>query len=101
MQIAEKACIAERTYQEYEYGKRKPGVEVAIRIAEALGVVEFEVSKNGSYDLGTIALEGYDINGDGWVNAKDFAIYYHEKREELGENYWQFGNEFLIYQKGH
>ena len=64
-------------------------------------VRKVEVSKNGSYDLGTIALEGYDINGDGWVNAKDFAIYYHEKREELGENYWQFGNEFLIYQKGH
>ena len=64
-------------------------------------VRKVEVSKNGSYDFGTIALEGYDINGDGWVNAKDFAIYYHEKREELGENYWQFGNEFLIYQKGH
>lgn len=45
-QVAEKACIAERTYQEYEYGKRKPGVEVAIRIAEALGVVEFEKFKS-------------------------------------------------------
>ena len=44
--VAEKACIAERTYQEYEYGKRKPGVEVAIRIAEALGVVEFEKFKS-------------------------------------------------------
>lgn len=35
-QVAEKACVAERTYQEYEYGKRKPSVETAIRIAKIL-----------------------------------------------------------------
>lgn len=63
-------------------------------------VKKIEVSKNGNYDFGTVALEGYDLNGDGWVNAKDFAIYYHEKREELGEDYWQFASEFVIYQKG-
>ena len=36
VQVAEKACVAERMYQEYEYGKRKPGVETAIRIAKIL-----------------------------------------------------------------
>lgn len=41
-QIAEKAGISVAAYQRYEYGSRKPGVEIAIRIAEALGVVEFK-----------------------------------------------------------
>ncbi len=45
-QIAEKAGISVAAYQRYEYGSRKPGVEIAIRIAEALGVVEFEDFKN-------------------------------------------------------
>ena len=36
VQVANKAGIAERMYQEYEYGKRKPGVETAIRIAKIL-----------------------------------------------------------------
>lgn len=61
-------------------------------------VKKIEVSTNGSYDFGTVALEGYDINGDGYVNAKDYAIYYREMREELGEDYWQFGANFLIWQ---
>lgn len=36
VQVAERAGIAERTYQEYEYGDRKPGVDIAIRIAKIL-----------------------------------------------------------------
>lgn len=61
-------------------------------------VRKVDVTNNGSYDIGTIALEGYDINGDGYVNAKDYAIYYKEMREKLGEDYWQFGDNFLIWQ---
>ncbi|WP_294836603.1 leucine-rich repeat domain-containing protein [uncultured Eubacterium sp.] len=61
-------------------------------------VKKIQVSKNGSYDFGTVVLEGYDLNGDGWVNGKDYAIYYKEMKDELGEDYWQFANEFLIYQ---
>ena len=37
-QVAREACLAERQYQDYEYGKKEPGVRTAIRIAEALGV---------------------------------------------------------------
>ena len=36
-QVAREANIAERLYQDYEYGKREPGVRTAIRIARALG----------------------------------------------------------------
>ena len=42
VQIAEKAGISVAAYQRYEYGNRKPSAEIAIRIAEALGMVEFE-----------------------------------------------------------
>ena len=45
-QIAEKAGISVAAYQRYEYGSRKPNAEIAIRIAEALGVVEFEKFKS-------------------------------------------------------
>lgn len=33
---AQKAGIAERLYQSYEYNEREPGVRTAIRIAKAL-----------------------------------------------------------------
>ena len=39
-QVAKEAQIAERMYQYYEYGKREPGVRTAIRIADALNVVD-------------------------------------------------------------
>lgn len=61
-------------------------------------VRKVDVTNNGSYNIGTIALEGYDLNGDGYVNAKDYAIYYKEMREKLGDDYWQFGDNFLIWQ---
>lgn len=46
VQIAEKAGISVAAYQRYEYGSRKPGVEIAIRIAEALGVENFKEFKD-------------------------------------------------------
>jgi putative transcriptional regulator len=36
VQVAGMGGITERTYQDYEYGKLKPGATVAIRIAKAL-----------------------------------------------------------------
>lgn len=36
-QVAKEAGIKERVYQYYEYGKKEPGVQTAIRIASALG----------------------------------------------------------------
>lgn len=42
-QVAQKARVAERRYQEYEYGKREPGVSKAIRIAKALGATVEEL----------------------------------------------------------
>lgn len=35
-QVAKEAEIAERLYQDYEYGKREPGVRTAKRIAKVL-----------------------------------------------------------------
>ena len=35
-QVAEKASVSVMTYQRYEYGKRQPRVQTAIRIAKAL-----------------------------------------------------------------
>ena len=37
-QIAKEAGVTEVAYQRYEYGQRKPNVQTAIRIADALGV---------------------------------------------------------------
>ena len=39
-QVAREANIAERLYQDYEYGKREPGVRTAIRIADVLGMID-------------------------------------------------------------
>lgn len=35
-QVAKEANVSERIYQEYEYGKCKPGANTAIRIAKVL-----------------------------------------------------------------
>lgn len=58
--------------------------------------VKIDVSKaeDGIVDIGDIVLSGYDLNKDGYVNAKDFVIYRKEKMDDLGENYWQFADEF-------
>lgn len=37
-QVAEEAKSSIRLYQDYEYGKREPGVYAAIRIARVVGV---------------------------------------------------------------
>lgn len=39
-QVAERSKVGERLYQDYEYGKREPGVRTAIRIADTLGVLD-------------------------------------------------------------
>lgn len=36
-QVAREVGVAERVYQSYEYNKIRPRVDVAIRIADALG----------------------------------------------------------------
>lgn len=51
---------------------------------------------NGDYDMGELSCEPYDFNKDGCVNAKDFAIYYKELRFSLGEDYWQFADNYII-----
>ena len=37
-QVAKEANMAERMYQDYEYGKREPGVRKAILMAKAVGI---------------------------------------------------------------
>lgn len=46
-------------------------------------------------DCGTIAFIGYDFNGDGRVNAKDFAIFLKQKQSLLGEDYWDYAVNFI------
>lgn len=58
--------------------------------------VEVKNAVDGIIDIGDIVLSGYDLNKDGYVNAKDYVIYRKEKIDDLGENYWQFADEFLI-----
>jgi len=38
--VASEAGISERLYQSYEYNKRRPSVDIAIRIADALNIVD-------------------------------------------------------------
>ena len=42
-QVAKKADIAERLYQDYEYDKCEPAVRTAIRIAKALQTTVEEI----------------------------------------------------------
>lgn len=58
-------------------------------------VVSADVS-NGDYDLGYISCEPYDFNKDGYVNAKDFAIFHKQLRSKLGDDYWQFAENYII-----
>lgn len=39
-QVAREVGISEAVYQRYEYGRNEPGVRTAIRIADALNVVD-------------------------------------------------------------
>ncbi len=39
-QVAQEAAVTERAYQNYEYGKQKPIIDAAIRIADALDVTD-------------------------------------------------------------
>ena len=41
-EIAKKAGITTRAYQIYEAGERKPKTDVAIRVADALGVKSYQ-----------------------------------------------------------
>lgn len=40
IQVAIESSIPLATYQRYEYGLREPGIRIAIRIANALGVTD-------------------------------------------------------------
>lgn len=39
-QVAEEIGVSMQMYQRYEYGRCDPGVRTAIRIADALGVID-------------------------------------------------------------
>jgi hypothetical protein len=58
--------------------------------------IYLDVTNNGSYEYGTVVLNGYDLNSDGYVNAKDYVIYRKVMYDELGEDYWRYGTEYLI-----
>ena len=56
--------------------------------------VHIDVDGENLY-FGEIAFEGYDFNGDGRVNAKDYAFFLKRKQEKLGESYWHYAYNFL------
>lgn len=39
-QVAREVSVSEQMYQRYEYGQNDPGVQTAIRIADALDVID-------------------------------------------------------------
>lgn len=49
-----------------------------------------------SVEYGAVPLVGYDINKDGRVNAIDYAIYKRELSDSLPDNYWSYGDNFLL-----
>lgn len=55
--------------------------------------IKIDVS-NGNYHYGSVALEPYDLNRDGIINGKDYALYYRFNRERLGDDYWRFGDKY-------
>ena len=58
--------------------------------------VPVHIDVNGEdVDFGAVAFEGYDFNGDGRVNAKDYAIFLRKKKEKLGKDYWQYAPSFF------
>lgn len=52
-------------------------------------------SNNPNKQYGIVSLDGYDFNADGYVNARDFAIYKREKKDSLCDGYWQFAENFI------
>ncbi len=52
-------------------------------------------SDSVSQEYGIVALDGYDFNADGYVNARDFAIYHNEKKAILPDGYWQFAEKYI------
>ena len=43
--LAEETDLSTVAYQRYEYNKREPGIRTAIRIADALGVQDYQEFK--------------------------------------------------------
>lgn len=58
--------------------------------------IHFTVDKdNPNKEYGIIALDGYDFNNDGYVNARDYAIYKRDMAKDLCDGYWQFIDNFI------
>ncbi len=47
-EVASKANVNVRAYQDYEYGRRFPGIGTAISIADALGVKDLRLLWGGN-----------------------------------------------------
>lgn len=45
---------------------------------------------SGSYDYGAVEMQGYDFNGDGHVNAKDYVIYVKPMNSVYGSEYLNY-----------
>ena len=54
-QVAKEADVSEQMYQRYEYGQNEPGVRTAIRIADALNIIDirelFAEAPEGPHNL--------------------------------------------------
>lgn len=45
---------------------------------------------NGSYDYGAVVLQGYDFNGDGHINGKDYVNYIKFMKSPYGREYLDY-----------
>lgn len=52
-------------------------------------------SNEPNKEYGIVALNGYDLNSDGYVNARDFVIYNREMKKDLCDGYWKFADNFI------
>lgn len=53
-----------------------------------------DCSEYSEYNYGYVAINGYDLTGDGYVNGKDFGKYLHDNGDNPDE-YWKFIKGFL------
>ena len=46
-------------------------------------------------NFGAIALPAYDLNGDGYINGRDLAVYKTQLRNTLGRHYFDYAVNFM------
>ena len=64
VEVANLSKVSERAYQEYEAGRRVPGADIAIRIAQTLNSNAETLFCKKSYLLETLSHDASCVNGN-------------------------------------